>query len=447
MTRAPELPANMHRRQFIQASAAALAMAGAARSAPSETVRVACAGLRSRGREHLDAFMGLPNVEIAALCDVDGTVLREAAAYVESHGRRRPAAYSDLRRALEDKSIDAVAIATPNHWHTLQAVWSCQAGKDVFVEKPCTHNVFEALQIVAAARRYNRIVQHGTQSRSSEALREAVEKMRGGLIGELYLARALCFRWRDSIGRTPVEAVPPGVDYDLWLGPAPKREFTRNRFHYNWHWFWDYGCGELGNQGCHELDIARWGLGVRYPSRVSATGGHFMFDDDQETPNTLTATYEFDGFGKKKIMVVEIRHWISNHEAGISENRAGPGKFYPNTIGDVFYGSGGYLAIDGYSSYRSWLGPKQEPGPARAAYGDHFSNFIGAVRTRNRAALTAEIEEGAITTTLVHLANISYRLGRTLDFDSETFSCKGDEEANSYLRRDYRPEFTVPEVV
>ena len=447
MTTARNNPAGINRRHFFMASAGALATPRLARSSPNDTVRVVCAGLRGRGKEHLDAFMAMPNVEIAAVCDVDDSVLRESVAFVLARGKRRPAAHADLRRALEDKSIDVVSIATPNHWHTLQTVWSCQAGKDVYVEKPCTHNVFEARQIVAAARKYDRIVQHGSQSRSSAALQEAVAKMHSGLIGDVYLARALCFRWRESIGRTPVEPVPPGVDYDLWLGPAPQRPFTRNRFHYNWHWFWDYGNGELGNQGCHEVDIARWGLGVRYPTRVSATGGHFMFDDDQETPNTLTANYEFDGQGKKKMLVAEIRHWISNHEAGISENRNGAGNFYPNTIGNLFYGSRGYLAIDGYSSYRSWLGPKQEQGPSAAAYGDHFANFIDAVRTRNRASLAAEIEEGAISTTLVHLANISYRVGRTLNFDPATFTCTGDEEATSCFRRNYRAEFTVPEIV
>ena len=447
MTTALDIPAGMHRRHFLMASAGALAAPRLGRSSPNETVRVACAGLRGRGKEHLDAYMGMPNVEIVAVCDVDDSVLQESVAYVLARGKRRPTAHADLRHALDDKSVDAVSIATPNHWHTLQTIWSCQAGKDVYVEKPCTHNVFEARQIVAAARRYGRIVQHGSQSRSSGAVQEAVDKMRGGLIGDVYLARALCFRWRESIGRAPVTPVPPGVDYNLWLGPAPTRPFTRNRFHYNWHWFWDYGNGELGNQGCHEIDIARWGLGVRYPARVSATGGHFMFDDDQETPNTLTANYEFAAPGGKKVLVVEIRHWISNHEAGISENRNGPGKFYPNTIGNLFYGSGGYLGIDGYSSYRSWLGPQQEQGPSAAASGDHFANFIGVVRTRNRASLTAEIEEGAISTTLVHLANISYRVGRTLYFDPTTFSCIGDEEATSCFRRSYRPEFTVPEIV
>jgi len=220
MTTAPEVQPRVHRRHFLMASTGALALPHVLQSSPNDTVRVACSGLRSRGKEHLDAFMAMPNVEIAALCDVDDSVLQESVAYVSAQGRRRPAAHADLRHILDDKTIDAVAIATPNHWHTLQTVWSCQAGKDVYVEKPCTHNAFEARQIVAAARRYDRIVQHGSQSRSSSALQEAVAKMHGGLIGDLYLARALCFRWRDSIGKAAEEPVPAGVNYDLWLGPA-----------------------------------------------------------------------------------------------------------------------------------------------------------------------------------------------------------------------------------
>ena len=229
-----------------------------------------------------------------------------------------------MRKLLEDKNIDAISIASPNHWHTLQTIWACQAGKDVYVEKPCSHNVFESQQIVAAARKYNRIVQQGSQSRSSPALQEAVQKMRDGEFGEVYMARGLCYKWRDTIGKTPVSSrCRPGVDYDLWTGPAPKREFTKNRFHYNWHWFWDTGNGDLGNQGIHEVDIARWGLGVTHPTKVSAIGGKFMFDDDQETPNTISASYEFDVDGKKKMMTFEVRHWISPHEAGIDERQAG----------------------------------------------------------------------------------------------------------------------------
>ena len=437
----------MNRRYFFMTSAAALGQATRALASANETVRVACVGLRGRGKSHIAAYTSMPNVELVAMCDVDQSVLNSRIKDVESKGKKRPTGYSDLRKLLEDKSIDAISIATPNHLHALQTIWGCQAGKDVYVEKPCTHNMFEVRQIVAAARKYDRIVQQGSQSRSSVALKEAVQSMREGLIGDLYMARGLCFKWRDTINRTSEEAVPPGVDYDLWQGPAQKRVFTRNRFHYNWHWFWDYGNGDLGNQGIHEVDIARWGLGVRYPTKISAIGGHFMFDDDQETPNTITCSYEFNDNGKKRMMVFDVRHWISNHEAGIKDSDDGGSKKSSNTIGNVFYGSKGYLSIDGYTKYMTWLGKDQQPGPTATKGGNHFGNFVDAVRSRKRTDLNAEVEEGAISTALVHLANISYRLGRTLHFDEKTFTCTGDAEATKMFTRNYRAPFTVPKLV
>jgi predicted dehydrogenase len=431
-------------------SSAALA-GGALRSArasANDTVRIACVGLRGRGGNHLDGYSNLANVEIAALCDVDDSVLAKRVKQLEGNGKKKPATYKDLRKLLENKEIDAISIATPNHHHTLQTIWACQAGKDVYVEKPCSHNMFEARQIVAAAQKYNRVVQHGSQSRSSAALREAVAKLNdGSIIGDVYMARGLCFKWRNTINRTPVEPVPAGVDYDLWLGPAPKREFTKNHFHYNWHWFWDYGNGDLGNQGIHEVDIARWGLGVKYPTKVSCIGGHFMFDDDQETPNTLTATYEFNQGGKKRMMVFEVRHWMSNHEAGIGDAKSKSGRKDPNTIGNLFYGSKGHLAIDGYATYKTWLGQNQDPGPEDHKGGDHFANFIDVVRSRKKEDLHAPIEEGAISTTLVHLANISYRLGRTINFDAEKYVCPGDAEATRMFTRNYREPFIVKQKV
>ena len=213
------------------------------------------------------AYARMPNVEIAAICDVDESVLEQRLQDTEKMTKKRPAGFTDLRKVLEDKSIDVISIATPNHGHALQAIWGCQAGKDVYVEKPCAYNIFEAKQLLAAARKYNRMVQHGTNGRSSNAMQEAVKLVREGVIGEPYLSRGLCFKWRNTIGRTPIEPAPAGVHYDLWLGPAPKHEFTRNRFHYNFHWFWDYGNGDIGNQGVHQMDAARWLLGVKYPTR------------------------------------------------------------------------------------------------------------------------------------------------------------------------------------
>ena len=304
--------------------------------------------------------------------------------------------------------------------------------------------MWEAKQVVGAARKYDRIVQQGSQSRSNLALQEAVQKMKEGVIGDVYHARGLCYKWRNTIGKARPEAVPAGVDYDLWLGPAPKREFTQNRFHYKWHWHWDYGNGDLGNQGIHEIDIARWGLGVKYPTKVSAIGGKYMFDDDQETPNTLAVAYEFDESGKKKLMTFEVRHWMTNHEADIKEFDK---SVKSNTVGNLFYGSEGYLAIDGYTKYYSFLGKEAQPGPARTDGGDHFANFLNAMRSHSRGELTAEIEEGAISTTLVHLANISYKLGRSVHFDAATYSCTGDKEANALFKCEYRKPYVVPQFV
>jgi predicted dehydrogenase len=432
----------MNRRHFLMGSmAAGGVITRRAAAAPSDTVRVACIGVRAQGNEHLHRYGKMQNVEIAAICDIDESVLNQRLADVEKTGRKRPAAYTDIRKLLEDKSIDAISIATPNHNHTLQAIWGCQAGKHVYVEKPCSHDMFEARQIVAAAKKYDRLVQHGTNSRSGGA-RDAIRLMREGVIGDVYLARGLCFKWRDTIGRKPVEPVPAGVHYDLWLGPAPQHAFTKNRFHYNWHWFWDYGNGDLGNQGIHQVDVCRWGLGVKYPTKVSAIGGHFMFDDDQETPNTLMVAFEFNQGGRKVMMEFEVRHWITNKEAAI-------GAADTNCVGATFYGSKGYMSVDAedFGKYQSFLGRKGEAGPSGSELGDNWANFISAVRSGKHTDLNAPIEEGAISTTLVHLANISYRLGRTLHFDAESYSCTGDQEANAMFRRQYRAPFIVPDSV
>ena len=432
----------MHRRHFLLASAAA----GFVRklpASPNDRVRVACVGVRSQGRAHISHYAQMPNVEIAAVCDVDESILNARLTDIEKLGHKRPDGYTDFRKVLEDKSIDAVSIATPNHHHTLQTIWACQAGKDVYVEKPCSHDMFEARQVATVMEKYGRIVQHGTNSRSGIA-REAIQKIQEGLIGDVYMARGLCFKWRDTIGRAPVSPVPPGVHYDLWLGPAPLHAFTKNRFHYTWHWFWDYGNGDIGNQGIHQMDVARWALGVKYPAKVSAIGGHVMFDDDQETPNLLTATFEFDEGGRKRILVFEVRHWMTNHEAGMGENGSSP-----NTVGTIIYGPKGYVAIwdEDNGRYTSFLGKEQQPGPSGHDKGNNWANFIAAVRSRKPSDLNAPITEGAISTMLVHLANISYRVGRTLYFDPETYTCKGDEEANALFRRKYRAPFVVPQLV
>ena len=463
------------RRDFLKAGAA-VAAAGFLRPervlGANERVRVAVVGLRGRGFDHIRTYAGIPNVEIAAVCDIDQSIMETRLADMDKMGLSKPKTYVDYRKLLEDKSIDAVSVATPNHWHSLMGIWACQAGKDAYIEKPFSHNWWEGKQLVAAANKYNRIVQHGTQSRSSAGVKEAFQHIQDGLLGDVYMARGLCYKWRDTIGKRAPEPVPAGVHYDLWLGPAPDRGFTRNRFHYNWHWFWDTGNGDIGNQGIHEMDAARWGLGVKFPNRVSAMGGHVMFDDDQQTPNILNCSFEFDGAdGKRRMLEFEVRHWITNHEAQIGtlgqssippaglsaaskparakEPALGPATGKPGTIGNIYYGSKGYLAIHEYETYKTYLGEREEPGPSGHGGERHFANFIDCVRSRKKHELGAPVEEGHISATLVHLANVSYRLGRSLNFDPVTEQVIGDKEANHLLRdgdRGYRTGFTIPEI-
>jgi predicted dehydrogenase len=432
----------------------------------NDRVRVAVIGVRGQGWAHVQEYSKMTGVEIAALCDVDENVLNQRLGQVEKMGIKKPASFIDLRKLLEDKSIDAISIATPNHWHSLQAIWACQAGKDVYVEKPMSHTRFEGRQLVRAAEKYNRIVQHGTNSRSGKAVIEGIQKMREGLIGEVYLSRGLCYKWRDTIGKAVQEQVPAGVHYDLWTGPAPLKPFTKNRFHYNWHWIWDTGDGDFGNQGIHELDVARWGLGVKFPYKIAAMGAHVMFDDDQETPNVLSIAYNFKTpDGKERVLQFEIRHWMTNHEAEIgtpafgsssvpaalgnaSEARAARQRKGPqNTIGNIFYDSKGYMAMDGYDSFKTWLGESQEPGPQGKAGGNNWANFIDCVRSRKKEDLHAPVQEGHISATLLHLGNVAYRVDRTLNFDPVKEEVIGDAEANRLLRGSYRAPYIVPEKV
>jgi predicted dehydrogenase len=436
----------MDRRNFLAGLVAPAMLSKAAVNA-NDTIRVAVVGMNGQGKAHIKEYTEMPKVELAALCDVDESVLAARLKELGHRGIKAPQTFTDFRKVLDDKSIDAVSIATPNHWHSLMGIWACQAGKDVYLEKPCSHDVWEGRQLVKAARKYNRIVQHGTNSRSAAATREGMKMLHDGFLGEIYMARGLCYKWRDTIGRAKEEPVPAGVHYDLWTGPAALKPFTRNRFHYNWHWQWNYGNGDIGNQGIHEMDLARWGLGVKLPTKVSAMGGHFMFDDDQETPNTMTANFEFNEGGRKKLLVFEVRHWMSNHEAGIGDRRNRDGKPESNTVGNLYYGSKGYMAVDGYTEYKTWLGREQAPGPARKEGGSNWANFIQAVRSRKVEDLNADIEEGHLSSVLVHLANISYRLGRTIHFDPATERITGDDEASKMLTRTYRKPYVVPEKV
>ncbi len=452
----------MDRRRFLKLTSGGMLTLGASappgvgsngRTGASDRVRIGIVGIRGMGRTHIEEFSRLPNVEVAALCDIDENLFPEIIKkQFTDRGRPAPRTYFDLRKLYEDKEIDAVSIVTPNHWHALAGIWAMQAGKHVTIEKPVCHNYFEGQKLVEAARKYKVVVQHGMEQRSNPCAQSAVEFMRKGGLGEVYMAKGLCFKWRDTIGHFADEPVPAGIHYDLWLGPAPQRPFNRNRFHYNWHWNWDYGNGDIGNQGVHEMDVARWGLGVTLPTRVTASGGHFMFKDDQQTPNMLMAIFEFenpDGAAdKKKMLQFEVRGWITNREAGIGEGKGDGSSGYmvsdANTIGNIFYGSQGYMVKD-VNAWKTYMGKKLEPGPSGRGQANHYLKFVEAIRAGNGSLANGDISDGHYSAALVHLANISYRLGRSLRFDPKSERFIGDDEANRLLGRDYRAPFIVPD--
>src|SRR5690242_13584063 len=305
-----------HTRRTFLGTVAGLAAASSARplSGANEKINLAIVGIGGRGRDHIEEYSKLPDCRIAALCDVDQASLERGQALVQKLGGEKPKGYADMRQVFDDKSVDAVSMPLPNHWHALATIWACQAGKDVYVEKPACHNVFEGRKMIEAARKYNRMVQVGSQSRSTPHKIRAIQLLHDGVIGNLYLAKGLCYKRRKSIGHKPDGPVPPGVDWDKFLGPAPMRAFNENRFKYNWHWFWDTGNGDIGNQGVHEMDIARWGLGKDdLPASAGSMGGKYVYDDDQETPNTQMATFDY---GPSEIMF-EVRGILTGSEGGL----------------------------------------------------------------------------------------------------------------------------------
>jgi len=439
----------VNRRNFLKTSAqvaAAATVAGPAYgvTGANEKIRVACVGVNGRGFGHAREFLKLKGkgVDVVALCDIDERVLERRRADVgKLRGGAKPDGHVDIRKLLADKSIDAISVATTNHWHALATVWGCQAGKDVYVEKPVSWCIREGRRMVEAARKYKRIVQVGQQHRSNAVIRRAAAQLRAGIIGDVYMSRSLVFRKRESIGTKPPTTPPKHVHYDLWLGPARKQPYHENLVHYKWHWFWDFGNGEIGNNGIHAMDLARMALGKTLPIKVSSMGGRFGYDpkDQAETPNTQTAmlTYE-DG----TMMVCDIRNRHTNTE--------------PNLHANLFFGSLGYWAGtapkfgDGNKPYGGKAAPEIDTkclgGTGKP---NHFENFVDAMRNRKVEDLNCDILEGHLSAVLFHMANISYRVGKTLTFDPKTEMFVGDgaKEANPYVTRDYREPFVVPEQV
>jgi predicted dehydrogenase len=454
-----------------------------------ERVRLGVAGIHGRGQSHIDAFSGMEGVQVTYLIDPDSTLFESRAKRVKDRGGNTPKCVQDIRQALEDKDLDAVSVATCNHWHSLITFWACKAGKDVYVEKPCSHNVFEGRQCVKAAEKYKRIVQHGTQSRSSASWYQQVAAVASGKYGKLLVSKGYASKVRWSIGFKEPKDPPSTLDFNIWLGPAPEQPYNENLVHYNWHWFWDFGNGEIGNQGVHQMDIARWGIpGGTLPKSVISLGGRWVesteghppFTDQGQTPNCQLTVMDFGG----PLLVFEV--------VGLNAKAGVDGKKYPTKVDNEFYLEegvikGGKFYPNGSDKGESLPKAEYDKGP-----GDEFSNFIYCVRSRERNKLYADIAEAHLSAACCHLGNISYRLGKqvpgttrpdvfakheqigkswetiyqtvkgtlgldldkstyqlgpTLQFDPEKEKFVDNAVADKLLTRDYREPFVVTEEV
>jgi predicted dehydrogenase len=368
----------------------------------NEKVSVAVIGLNGRGQTHIENFGGDESVDVVAICDVDTVQFAKTQQKLKDRGRKPAAEYQDLRKLLEDKSIDAVSIATPNHWHSLAAIWALQAGKDVYVEKPVSHNLFEGARLEEARVKYGRICQAGLQWRSNKAVEAAIKYVQEGKLGEVTLSRGLCYKRRESINHFEDSTAPETLNYDTWLGPAPVRPFNKNRYIYNWHWNWAYGCGDIGNQGVHQMDLARWALKDKtLPNSVLSVGGRFSYVDDGETPNTQLAHYDFGG----PQLMFEVRGLKTGPLMGAS-------------IGNIIYGSEGMVVIDDKAMSVVLDKAGKLVSKFKGSDTNHFGNFIKSVRSRKQEELHTPVLEGAYSSALCHLGNISYRLGSPESFEA-----------------------------
>ena len=450
-----------------------------AKVSANERIRMAVIGFNGRGMDHIKGFASMPETEIVMLCDPDQRIAEKGVKGVKELQEKEPGFVQDLRRIMDDKSIDAVSIATPNHWHALAAIWAIQAGKDVYVEKPVSHNVSEGRRIVEVARKNNKIVQTGTQSRSNEGMQQVMNFIHSGKIGAVKLAYGLCYKPRGSIGNTTTDLkIPDTLDFNLWCGPAPMEPLHRIGVHYNWHWFWNTGNGDLGNQGIHEMDKARWGLNVKtLPDAIWSVGGRVGYVDSAETANTQLCLFNYAKEGCK--LIFEVRGLKTSHYKGAR-------------VGNIWVGTNGYVVSNSYGSGVAFR-PDGELMDNFKGGGNHYANFVKAVKSRKFSDLNADIEEGHLSSALCHLGNISYRLGhiasteemaKTLDnpksngmcnegcdavtrmkkhlednkvdlaakfhigkplqLDSSSETFKDDKDANAMLTREYRKGFEVP---
>ena len=419
----------LERGAIVSAAAASLGATAAAADKPApaaaravnDRLRVAVVGVRGRGMSHVGGFLNKnANAEITVVCDCDEASIGNAMKAIEGKQGKAPKFEKDIRRVVEDKDIDVVSIATPNHWHALMAIWAMQNGKDVYVEKPASHNLREGALMLAAARKYNRICQVGTQSRSNPGMREAIAAVQGGKIGKVDLAIGLCYKPRGSIGKVKEPTAPPAsLDYDLWCGPAPKLPINRAKLHYDWHWTYTYGNGDLGNQGVHEMDKARWGLNKGLPNRVVSVGGRFGYVDDGETANTQLSLFEYEDAR----LLFEVRGLKTDDYKGAK-------------VGNIWVGTEGMVVCPTYAGGVLYdAGGKELAKFSGGGDQHHFDNFVKAVRSRKHEDLNCDIAEGHVSAALCHLANISYRTGAETTFDKTPSGFADSKEAAAALDR------------
>ncbi len=460
------------RRNFLKSAALAGGAAAAPRplaaaapppsdGSPNDRINLAVVGIHGRGKTHIAKFGAMPGVRIAYLCDIDERLFPAAVDEIEQAHGYRPKTHFDLRKVLEDPEVDAISVATPDHWHALHTIWACQAGKDVYVEKPCSYTLVEGRRMVQAARKYGRIVQVGLDRRGDPRDRAAMDFIRSGRFGEVYRTKSAIYKGRASIGREQEASIPEGVHWDLFLGPAPYRAFNVNRFHYGWHFFWDTSTTDIGNTGVHSLDVLRWGAGKQtHPVKIHCFGGVYVWDSDQQTPNVQNASYEYDDGSIMEIELtnlysppfdgergmVDIFYTTEGYVSSAGGWKATKGEFVPRdrtsdtgvdeTMNNVSFPERNYVD-----------GPEIAMPAGESTEDEHFRNFIDVVRSRKREDLYCEIEDGHLSTSLAHLANISYHTGRKLTFDPATETFPGDEEANGYLTREYREPYVLPDQV
>ncbi|MSV29082.1 MAG: Gfo/Idh/MocA family oxidoreductase [Bryobacterales bacterium] len=443
------------RRFFVGAAAAAAAsrVCGA-----NDRINVGIVGVGGRGGDHLSVYSQLPGARVVGVCDVSQAARERAQAMLLKNTGEKAREFEDMREVYADSKVDAVSIATPNHWHALAAIWAMKAGKDVYAEKPASYDIAEGLKMVEVARDSKRMLQIGSQHRSNPFKIRGMAALRGGVIGDIYHVRGLCFKRRRSIGSKPDTPVPPGVNWDLFRGPAPMRPFNELRFKYNWHWFWDTGNGEIGNTGVHEMGIARWAMGdPEWPKAVHSHGGKFVYKDDQETPNTMTSSFDF---GDREL-VFEIRGLPTGAEAVVSKTKGGwrpsPSATSPQAgapplnvmIGNIFLGSEGWAAMsdEGFQAFKGdsdelvmqeYPDKKRENDPTSL----HIQNFLSVCRSRNDKDLHDGIGIANMSAAMCHLANISYRVGRGLKLQAGP-KFVNDPAATQLLSRTYRKPYML----